>query len=284
MLRSYLNTQDRRTSINRRKYRYAEWGYFVAMCCTTCVLMSIASLVTISLIPLYLSSPAVNKVYNPTESEALDTEYVTNYELPVGMDSSYALITNTQELGSEITSALKADSNTISVTTAVVSSRNTKSSVRRRRLTSCAAETTSAGSRVQINLLIKYPRRCGHSSVCKAKFLATLTKLLETLPVFSPTIELQNGAVRVSVPLQICSVTVQERGATTATFPPTTSTTTACSDSAGYFEQGTGQTCQTYIDYGFCNGSSVVTTSGINSVSAQQNCCSCGKGTTQTTG
>ncbi|CAF3370207.1 unnamed protein product [Rotaria socialis] len=52
----------------------------------------------------------------------------------------------------------------------------------------------------------------------------------------------------------------------------------ACSDLAGYFEEGTGHTCETYIDYGFCNGTSVVATSGIDSAAAQQNCCACGKG------
>ncbi|CAF4898438.1 unnamed protein product, partial [Rotaria socialis] len=49
-----------------------------------------------------------------------------------------------------------------------------------------------------------------------------------------------------------------------------------CSDLAGYFEEGTGHTCETYIDYGFCNGTSVVATSGIDSEAAQQNCCACG--------
>ncbi|CAF3602449.1 unnamed protein product, partial [Rotaria socialis] len=65
---------------------------------------------------------------------------------------------------------------------------------------------------------------------------------------------------------------------TTTTTVPATSATTACSDLAGYFEEGTGHTCETYIDYGFCNGTSVVATSGIDSEAAQQNCCACGKG------
>lgn len=50
-----------------------------------------------------------------------------------------------------------------------------------------------------------------------------------------------------------------------------------CSDTVGYFEPVTGHTCQTYIDYGFCNGTSVLAGSAINSQLAEQNCCSCGR-------
>jgi len=50
-----------------------------------------------------------------------------------------------------------------------------------------------------------------------------------------------------------------------------------CWDTVGYFEPVTGHTCQTYIDYGFCNGTNILTGSAIDSQLAQQNCCSCGK-------
>jgi len=58
----------------------------------------------------------------------------------------------------------------------------------------------------------------------------------------------------------------------------------ACTDSVGYLEPTTGYTCQTYVDYGFCNGSSVVTNAAINAVLAEENCCSCGKGITTLVG
>lgn len=50
-----------------------------------------------------------------------------------------------------------------------------------------------------------------------------------------------------------------------------------CSDEKNYFEPVTGHTCQTYIDYGFCNGTQVLMGSAINEQLAKENCCSCGK-------
>jgi hypothetical protein len=51
----------------------------------------------------------------------------------------------------------------------------------------------------------------------------------------------------------------------------------ACQDTIPYFEPVTGHTCQSYIDYGFCNGTDVNNTNAINAVLARQNCVACGK-------
>ncbi|CAF3756560.1 unnamed protein product [Rotaria socialis] len=69
----------------------------------------------------------------------------------------------------------------------------------------------------------------------------------------------------------------------TFTQAPTT-TTAACINTGEYYEPITGHTCQTYIDYGFCDGTSIVSGSEINASLAQENCCACGKGMTQSTG
>ncbi|CAF1203900.1 unnamed protein product [Rotaria magnacalcarata] len=69
----------------------------------------------------------------------------------------------------------------------------------------------------------------------------------------------------------------------TITQAPTT-TTTACIDTSEYYEPITGHTCQTYIDYGFCNGTSIVSFTQIDVSLAQESCCACGKGKTQSTG
>ncbi|CAM4970781.1 unnamed protein product [Rotaria socialis] len=71
---------------------------------------------------------------------------------------------------------------------------------------------------------------------------------------------------------------------TTATTTATTPTTTACVNAINYIEPITGHTCQTYIDYGFCNGTSIVSASHVNVSLAQDNCCACGKGRTQSAG
>ncbi|CAF2084743.1 unnamed protein product [Rotaria magnacalcarata] len=276
--------KDQRTSSNHRTVRYPRLGVVVAICLITCALVSIAVLVVISLIPLYLPDSTMDIASDSTESDVVGAEYATSYQLSSASDLSYIPIKNLQELGSQIATALNVDQNTISVVTAQMNATSTtKSSVRRRRQTSCAAETASGGARAEIRLSIRYPRRCGRSSACKATFLETIKNLLATMAVFSPILDLDDGIGRVPVSLKICHVTVEKRERTATTIKTittsvsTTSTTTACSDTYGYFEQVTGHTCQTYIDYGFCNGLSVVTTSGIDSVSAQENCCSCGK-------
>ncbi|CAF3623061.1 unnamed protein product, partial [Rotaria socialis] len=226
MLHSYLNRKDQRTSSNHQKNTYAAWSYFIAIGFITCVLVSIAVLVIISLIPLYLPDPPVNTVYDSTKSDVIGTEYATSYELPI-TDLSYIPITNIQELGSEITTALKVKKNTISVITALMNTTSaTQSSNRRRRLASCEAETASGGAKVQIRLLITYPRQCGHSSACKANFLDTIRHLLETMTVFSPILECQHGIGRISVPLQICRVEVEKKKTTTTTTTTTTRKTT----------------------------------------------------------
>ncbi|CAF3716714.1 unnamed protein product, partial [Rotaria socialis] len=71
---------------------------------------------------------------------------------------------------------------------------------------------------------------------------------------------------------------------TTTTTTPTTTTTTACANAINYFEPITGHTCQTYIDYGFCNGTSIVSASHVNVPLAQEGCCACGKGRTESAG
>ncbi|CAF4637174.1 unnamed protein product, partial [Rotaria socialis] len=62
---------------------------------------------------------------------------------------------------------------------------------------------------------------------------------------------------------------------TTVTTTATTPTTTACANAINYFEPITGHTCQTYIDYGFCNGTSIVSASHVNVPLAQEGCCAC---------
>ncbi|CAF4669948.1 unnamed protein product, partial [Rotaria socialis] len=139
--------------------KYAAWSYFIAIGFITCVLVSIAVLVIISLIPLYLPDPPVNTVYDSTKSDVIGTEYATSYELPI-TDLSYIPITNIQELGSEITTALKVKKNTISVITALMNTTSaTQSSNRRRRLASCAAETASGGAKGQQQEKLQRQRR-----------------------------------------------------------------------------------------------------------------------------
>ncbi|CAF3650902.1 unnamed protein product [Rotaria socialis] len=78
--------------------------------------------------------------------------------------------------------------------------------------------------------------------------------------------------------------TVTSTTRTTTTPTTTATTTTACINTINYIEPITGHTCQTYIDYGFCNGTSIVSASHVNVSLAQYSCCACGKGMTQSAG
>jgi hypothetical protein len=51
----------------------------------------------------------------------------------------------------------------------------------------------------------------------------------------------------------------------------------ACEDTIGYVEPVTGHTCQSYVDYGFCVGNSIVNIAAVNAPLARQNCVACGK-------
>ena len=52
----------------------------------------------------------------------------------------------------------------------------------------------------------------------------------------------------------------------------------ACTDTIGYYETGTGHTCQTYNDYGFCfDGEINDEMPPAEPIEAILNCCICGK-------